>query len=331
MTTLTRVDGISERTLTRLVRWGALALALLLVLFGAVYYLGQRSSSGPTLAERQVSAAEDAVKAAPQNVQDRLKLAATYQTVGRLDDAVAQFDEVLKAVPTNSTALLGLGSVLIQQGDLDAAKADLTKITSATSKAEFSNVDPQVEAAHYWLGSIAMKQNLADAAVKELTAALAIDNSDADAWYLLGTAQSKQGQDKVAVESLKRALLFVPTGWCEPYSALNASYTKLSLSEMAEYAGAMADFCADKSGSAAQRLQRLTTGPAAIDALLGLGLIAETSSDRTGALAWYQKVLKTQPANVTALNAVARLTGPGTTTTTGHAAGAAPTTAGKAS
>lgn len=327
----TKPDGISERTLSRLVTWGAAALVLLLAVFGVLYTLGQRSTSGPTLAERQVSAAEDAVKAAPQNVQNRLKLAATYQAVGRLDDAVAQFDEVLKAVPTNSTALLGLGSVLIEQGNLDAAKADLTKITSATSKAEFSNVDPQVEAAHYWLGSIAMKQNQADAAVKELTAALAIDSSDADAWYLLGTAQSKQGQDKVAVESLKRALLFVPTGWCEPYSALNTSYTKLALTDMAEYAGAMADFCADRSASATQRLERLTSGPAAIDALLGLGLIAETGSDRTAALAWYQKVLKAQPGNVTALSAVARLTGPGATTTTGHAASVAPTTAGKAS
>ncbi|HSN11137.1 MAG TPA: tetratricopeptide repeat protein, partial [Propionibacteriaceae bacterium] len=108
MTTLTGSGGISERTLRRLVRWGALALAVLLVTFGVVYVLGQRVDSGPTLAERQVSSAEDAVRAAPQNVQNRLLLASAYQKAGRLDDAAAQLQEVLKAVPTNNTALLAL-------------------------------------------------------------------------------------------------------------------------------------------------------------------------------------------------------------------------------
>jgi Tfp pilus assembly protein PilF len=152
-----------------------------------------------------------------------------------------------------------------------------------------------------------MKQNDSDAAIKELTAALGIDNSDADAWYLLGTAQSSKGQDKAAVESLKRALLFVPTGWCEPYGALSASYTKLSLAEMAEYAGAMLDFCNKKPDAATNRLKALTTGPAAVSALLGLGLIAESTSDRTAAADWYQKVLKADAGNATALTALGRL------------------------
>jgi tetratricopeptide (TPR) repeat protein len=306
-TPTTKPDGISERTLSRLVKWGAGLLALLLVAFGAVYFLGQRGSSAPSLAERQVSAAEELVTKEPQNVQNRLKLAATYQTVGRLDDAVAQFDEVLKAVPTNSTALLGLGSVMIDKGDLDAAKTALTKLTAGAKKVEFSSVDPQTEAAYYWLGSIALKQNDPATAITQLSAALTIDKSDADAWYLLGTAQSQKGDDKVAIQSLMRALLFVPTGWCEPYVALNASYGKLSKNELAEYAGAMVDFCNKKPDVAAQRLQALTTGPAAVPSLLGLGLIAETTSDRTAAAGWYQKVLKAEPGNATALTALGRL------------------------
>jgi tetratricopeptide (TPR) repeat protein len=315
MTTLTqpetkpapKPDGISERTLARLVKWGVVVLAVLLVTFGAVYFLGQRSTAGPSLAERQVSSAEDAVKTAPQNVQNRLKLAAAYQTVGRYDDAVSQFDEVLKAVPTNKTALLGLGSVKVQQGDLGGAKALFAKIATTAKTAEFSNVDPVREAAHYWLGSIALQQGDADTAVTELTAALAVDNSDADAWYLLGTAQAKKGSDKLAVESLKRALLFVPTGWCEPYTALSASYAKLSLTDLAEYAGAMTDFCNKDSGSATRRLEAITAGPAAVEALLGLGIIAETDSDKATAADWYQKALKAQPGNATALNALSRL------------------------
>ena len=332
----TKQDGISERTLSRLVKWGAVLLALLLVAFGALYFLGQRGSSAPSLAERQVASAEALVTKDPQNVQNRLKLAATYQTAGRFDDAVAQFDEVLKAVPTNTTALLGLGSVMIDKGDLDAAKAALGKITASAKKVEFSSVDPQTEAAHYWLGSIALKQSDPATAITELTAALAIDKSDADAWYLLGTAQSAKGQDKVAVESLMRALLFVPTGWCEPYVALNTSYGKLSQREMAEYAGAMVDFCNKKPDVATDRLQSLTGGPAAIPSLLGLGLIAETTSDRKAAADWYQKVLKADPGNATALTALGRLnvkpeTGSNAAKKTATSSTSTSTTQGKAS
>jgi tetratricopeptide (TPR) repeat protein len=307
MTTLTHIDGVSERTLRRLLKFGAFALVLLLVAFGVVYFLGQRVDSGPTLAERQVSAAEDAVKASPQNVQNRLKLAATYQAVGRFDDAVAQFDEVLKAVPSNNTALLGLGSVKQQQGDLGAAKAAFTKITSAAKTAEFSSVDPTREAAYYWLGSIALQQNDPDTAMTQLNAALGIDNSDADAWYLLGSAQAKKGADKVAIQSLTRALLFVPTGWCDPYAALGTAYSHLKMADQATYAGAMNDFCNKKPALATQELEGITNGPAAVDAMLGLGLIAESGSDRSGAVSWYQKALKAEPGNPTALTALSRL------------------------
>lgn len=326
MTTVTSAGGISDRALRRMVRWGAVALAILLVAFTVVYALGQRVDHGPTLTDRQVAAAEDAVRAAPQNVQNRLLLASAYQQAGRVDDAVAQLDEVLKAVPANNTALLALGQLKLKQGDLDGATALLTKITKAAATAEFANVDPQREAAHYWLATIAQQRKDYDAAVTEATAALAIDSSDADAWYLLGTAQSAKGQDKVAVESLKRSLLFVPTGWCDPYSALSASYSKLSLADESSYAGAMADFCNGRTDAARSRLESLTTGPASLDALLGLGLIAETSSDRTGAADWYQKALAASPGNPTALTALSRLgVKP---TTSGAAASAAPSTQG---
>jgi hypothetical protein len=97
----------------------------------------------------------------------------------------------------------------------------------------------------------------------------------------------------------------------------------------------MADFCNGKPDAASQRLQSLTSGPAAVDALLGLGLIAETSSNRTAAADWYQKVLQAQPGNATALTALGRLgvkpaTGSSTasSTTPGAAAAAGPPTPG---
>jgi len=306
MTTLTHLDAISDRALKRMVTWGAVVLAVLLVTFGALYFFGQRTSTGPNLAERQVSSAEAAVKANPENVQVRLKLAAAYQAVGRYDDAASQYDEILKAMPMNASALIGAGNVKVAQKDLDGAKVMFSKITQAPA-GEFSSVDPNVEAAHYYLGSIASTQGDLDAAMKELDAALKIDQTDADALYLMATIQAKKGDDKSAVQNLQEAVLFVPTGWCEPYTAMASSYGKLGEADMAEYAGAMNDFCSKNTDSATSRLEKLTSGKAAVPSLLGLGLVAETTSDRTAAISWYQKALVASPNNPTAISALGRL------------------------
>ena len=325
MTTLARVEGISDRTLTRLIRYGAIALGVILVAFVTIYYRGQHVDAGPSLSERQVTSAEQAVRQAPQNIAVRLSLAATYLKDGRPDDAVTQYQEILKAVPGNRAALLGEGTAKMQNGDLDGAVALFTKVVAGTKNVEFSNVDPQLQSAFYWLGSIAAQRGHYDEAVTDIRSSLKVDDSDADAWYLLGTLQSKQGDPKGAVASLQRAIAFVPTGWCQPYSALNGAYTAMKAPAQAEYAGAMLDFCNKNPDSATKRLTALTSGPAAVDAMLGLGLVAETQSNRPAAVGWYRKVLVVDPANASATTALGRLGTAGTV-----AAAGSPTTQAKA-
>lgn len=328
MATLARVDAISDRTLRRLIKWGVVALVLLVAVFGVVYYLGRHVSTGPSLADRQVSAAEQAVKDAPKNVQTRLKLAATYEAVGRVDDALAQYDEVLGAVPGNRVALLGKGIIVLDKGDAAAAKVLFTKITTDGSTQEFALADPNLGAAHFYLGKIAGSTNDYKTAITELKKALEVDRTDADAIFLMGQMQSKAGDEKGAVASFVSALSFVPTGWCEPYQAMSASYTSLGKAPLAEYAGAMAAFCQADPEQATQRLTALVETDAKIPALLGLGLIAETQAQRDDAVAWYQKALKASPGNTTAITGIARLTG---TSSDAHGASAAPSAQAKAS
>jgi len=307
MATLAHLDAISDRTLRRLTRWGIVALVLLLAAFAALYVLGQRGGGGPTMVERNVTALEDAVKQAPQNVQVRLKLAEAYTKAGRTDDALAQYDEVLRAVPKNSTAALGKATLLFQKGDLDGAKKLFTAMAATAKSGEFARVDPEAQTAHYYLGSIAIQQNQFDAAITELTRAKAMDGSDADVLYLLGLAQSKKGDDKAAVENLSRAVAFVPTGWCEPWAALQTSYGNLAKSEMAQYAGAMKSFCDKDSGKAISELEPLVSGPAALPALLGLGMITEQQGDKAAAGDWYLKAYAIAPTDTTVLSSMDRL------------------------
>jgi tetratricopeptide (TPR) repeat protein len=320
MAMLARVDAISDRTLSRLLTWGVVVLVVLLAAFSVVYYRGTHVNSGPSLPDRQVQSAEDLVRKSPQNINARLELANAYLKVSRPEDAITQYDEILKAVPGLQAAVYGKASASMTLGDLTTAKKLFGQVITTQKKGEFAAADPLLASAHYWLGKMAADASDWKTAATEIKASLAADDADADGWFLLGTVQTKAGDPKSAVASLSRAVAFVPTGWCEPYGALVDAYTALKQPEMATYAGAMSVFCKGDAGGAVGQLEALTSGAAKVPAMLALGLIAETQSDRTVAQGWYEKALKADPANATAKTALARLS----SGTTDGSASAAP-------
>jgi tetratricopeptide (TPR) repeat protein len=302
-----RTESASNRTVSRLMGLGVLTLAVGIPSFGALYYRDQHVSAGPSLAARQISGAEAAVEKAPNNIETRLQLAAAYQQDKRPDDALKQYNEILKADKGNRPSLLGRGGILLAKNDLTAAAATYHQVTDVAAKGEFAGADPQAQEAHYYLGSIAEKQGKTKTAITELESALKIDKTDSDALYLLGVVRLKDGTPQLAVDALKQALLYVPTGWWQPYSQLAKAYGQLGQAPQATYARAMADFSHKRTAEATRQLKTLTTGPVAADAMLGLGLIAETASNRDEAVAWYQKVLAIDATNVGATSALARL------------------------
>jgi tetratricopeptide (TPR) repeat protein len=314
-----RSTSVSDQRFSRVLRLGVLVLVIGVLAFAGIYYQDQHVSAGPSLVGRQIAGAEAAVKKTPNNLEVRLQLAAAYLQDKRPDDALTQYDVILTADKTNRPALLGRGHILIAKGDLKAAAATYHKITDVAVKGEFAGADPQAQEAHYYLGSIAVTQGNTKVAITELQAALKIDGTDSDALYLMGLTRLKEGSTQLAVDSFKQALLFVPTGWCEPYSQLALAYGKLANAPQATYAGAMANFCHKNTIEAKRQLNTLTTGPVKVDALLGLGLIAETESSNPEAISWYQKVLKVDRSNVNAISSLSRLgvTPTGSSTTQG--------------
>lgn len=308
---------LSDRALTRLLRTIVVVLAVAVPLFGVLYVMDQRGGASQPLPQRQVQAAELQVRASPDNIGLRIQLAQAYRQAKRLDDALRQYDEVLKVDGNYRAALMGRGEVLLAKGDLSGAAAAYRKVTATSTGGEFAGADPQLEEAHYYLAVIASRQGALADAVKESEAALKIDSTDADAWYLLGTVQLSSGAADKAVPALRTALAFVPTGWCDPYTQLASAYGRLGQSAQAQYAGAMLAFCQKKSAEARTRLTALTSGPAAVDAMLGLGMLAESTSDRDGAVGWYKRALALDAHNSTATSGLARLgatqpTGPAT-------------------
>ena len=297
----------SEQKLRRILRILIACAVALLAVFAVVFYLGQRSSSGPTIPDRAVTAAEQAVRDDPNNVNARIALASAYLASDRKEEALAQYRTILEADSKNRDALLGAGRVAYQMKDYVTARDLLGQMIKVSGGEEFSAADPQIEEAQYYWGLTELEAGDVPAAMKHLQAALTIDKTDADAWNSLASAQVKQGDYKAAVASYQQAVRFIPSGWCEPYDGMVVAYQNLNDTAGINYAQGMASFCDGDSKAGMESLAKVTTGPLAVPAMLGLGLAAESQDDVAVATEWFKKVLKVDPTNITARTALARL------------------------
>jgi tetratricopeptide (TPR) repeat protein len=313
--------GLSDRTLNRLIVGILIVLVIGIPAIGLIYFLDRNVDPGPSMAQRTIAAAEEAVRKEPNNLSVRTVLATSYAAAGRYADAVAQYSEILQVAPDHHGALLGRGNTYLALKDDASATKDFQQLVDVAKGGEMANADPQLEEAYYRLGDIALRAGKAGDAVTLLTSALAINRSDADAMNLLGSAYVQTGKSAEAVEVLKEAIAFVPTGWCEPYQTLATAYTSLGNADGAAYATGMAAFCANQPDVAVAALTPLATGAMALDATLGLALIAESEGDITTATTMYEKVLVEDPTNFNATAGLQRL---GTAASAGPHASAVP-------
>jgi len=295
--------------MNRLIVGSVLVLAIGIPLLGVLYVLDQYRTPGPSLIDRDIQVAEQAVTENPNLLTARLALAQSYSKNGRFADAIAQYDEILAASPDAGVALLGRGSAEISLDRLDAATADFQKIVDAAKGGEMANVDPQLESAYYSLGVIALKQGQPKEAVVQLASAIQIKRTDADALNLLGTALLQAGEPSRAVTATRQAIALVPIGWCDPYAQLETAYTSLNDAAGAQYATGMTAFCQGRPDEAKATLEPLTSGTYAVDALVGLGLVAETQNDAAAAAAAYSKALEKDPKNFAATTGLGRIGG----------------------
>lgn len=302
--------NLTDRQINRAIKGLAVALILGVPLVAGFYWLDRHPDSGPSLNDRAVAAAEEAVRANPNDLSTRNHLAAAYVSAGRFADGIAAFSEVLKASPTDRAALLGRGLAYLQTKELDSAAADFEALVDLAKAGEFAMTDPQLEQAYYELGVIALEQSRPADAATHLRAALAINGADADALSSFGLALIRSDDPTTGVQALRRAVQFVPSGWREPYQGLVEGYTALGNADGTAFAGAMVAFCDGRLDEAAAALQPLTAGPMAIDAHLGLALVAAFRGDTVQARSEYEVVLTADPGNTSALIGLSQLASP---------------------
>lgn len=297
----------SDRALGGFLKVGPIVLVLAIVAFGLFYWFDQRTPQVPSMVEQQIGQAEVAVRESPNNVPARLRLGILYHEQGRSVEGLAQLDEVLKVAPDNADAHMAKGRILLDTGDLLGATAEFKTVSDSFGDGEFAHQDVRLQSSLYWLGVIALKQDQPAQAKDMVGRALTIDPTDSDSLLLLGQATAKEGDHAAAIESFRKALTFVPTGWCEPYAEMATSYAALGQSEQASYGEAMASTCGGDRATATQKLTALVDGPAGTDALLGLGSLAELDGDKEAAIGWYRKALERDPRNITAMSGLSNL------------------------
>jgi tetratricopeptide (TPR) repeat protein len=322
-----RIAARPDRVTNRLIFVFALVLAIGIPLIGVLYVLDQFHPAGPSLIDRDIAVAEEAVTSDPNLLSARLGLAQAYAKAGRFADAVAQYDQILNVEPDAGGALLGRGSARIELDQLDAAKTDFQRVVDLARGGEMARYDPQLESAYFSLGTIALRQGDPKEATVALADAININRTDADALNLLGTALLQAGEPERAVTATRQAIALVPVGWCEPYAQLERAYTALRDTAGAQYAAGMGAFCEGRPEAARTALLRLVDGAYAADALVGLGLLAEQENDTAGARAAYTKVLATDPQNFAATTGLGRVGGPAASGGPARAPSAAPSSA----
>jgi len=300
---------MSDKQLNRWIKRIALLFVVVLVAFVAFYAVDCFRAPAPTIAERDVAILEAALVKDPTDIASRGRLADVYVASARYDDAIVQYNEILKTGKEDRAAYMGRGRALELKGELDAAAADYNEVVKLSTGGEMANIDSSLAAAYYGLGSIALQQDKPQDAVDVLLKALAIKRTDADTMTLLGSAYVKAGTPDKAIEPLRRAILFIPVGWAEPYQTLAAVYTAGGETELAEWAGAMAASQSGDTAGAVARLQALTDGKAALDAMIGLGILAETGGDTAAAADWYRKALEIDAESQSAQLGLSRVSG----------------------
>jgi tetratricopeptide (TPR) repeat protein len=307
MLRVTSLASMDERRLNRLIKRVALLLVAGVVVFTAFYVLDRWRAPAPPIVDRQLSSLEQAVRDNPDDIVSRGQLADTYVVKGRFEDALAQYDAILATGKAEQQATYGRAAALFGLERLDEAAADYRAVVDMAKGGEMAHVDPLLQSAYYQLGSIAMRQEQPADAIPYLEEALAIKRSDADALYLIGTAYVATGESEKAVTALRKAVAFVPIGWSEPYAALAEAYAAGGQAGMAEWATAMADLSAGRADEARERLLGIVESDTALEATIGLGLIAETSGDTAEAADWYGKALVIAPDSTDARMGMSRV------------------------
>lgn len=291
----------------RLVILAAALLAVSVVSFGIYYYQDRYYSSQPTTKQVSLADAEQAVRADPQNADKRLHLAETYMIYRRFDDAIGQAMQVKQAAPDNLEADFVIGIANANNGKPQQAVESLQKFIDSRKDEDMAALDPQLQAAYYYLGDSFLQLGRPQDAIAPLETTVKDVGTDADAIYKLGVAYAGVNRNEDALGAFYRATAFVPN-YTECYEAMAKVYQAENMPLEANYANAMVAYSHKQYAQAFSMLTLVNQGePAFAPAFTGTGLTCEAQKNLPCALGAYQVAAKLNSNDLTAAQGVQRV------------------------
>lgn len=319
----------------------AIALTLALVV-GLAAYLGytvwrtEREVEAATPAARSLNDLIAAVRSNPDNLGLRLRLARAFAALGRRDEAVRQYQAILKVEKESAPALAGLGEIALKDREWRTAESYLRRAVDIYTRQTPSGQNSLLEEAYFHLGTALMEQKEYEEAASYFKAALRIKRDSSTTHYLLAVCLRELGLMDAYRESLENTLLFDPK-----HPEANYDYGRLLLAE-GDVAGAAEHFrtSADAAPTVAlprQELERLGTAgeriasarrllpkdtkralveariavaldPRSAEALVVLGECREALGQRDEAEDAYRRAIGIDPANAAATAGLKRVT-----------------------
>lgn len=182
----------------------AVVLVLLLALMGVGGYIlaGVVSGEGDTSPlGRDITAWERTVAESPDDPAAHLELGFSYQQDRRYDDALVQYDLVLKYSPQDTAALYNMGVVLLELGRDDEAEERLWDVLEA---------DETHVLAAKTLGELYADRQEYRSLIVAVRPAVEAHETAADLQYLMGLAYENLDRADWAEARYRLALTYMP-------------------------------------------------------------------------------------------------------------------------
>lgn len=295
---------------------------------GISYWRDKSAERASTPASRVVNELISEVRANPNSLDTRMKLAQALTVAGRDREAAQQYKAALTINKDFVPALSGLGFIALKEKQFATGEGYYRKIVDLLEGKVGPGRDSQLETAYFYLGSALMEQKQFEEAIPYLKEALRLKRDASDTHYFLSVALRETGEETASRKSLANALLFDPkmpeanldygnillsqgdiAGAAEHFriaadAAPQASQPRDALRALgtaAEHLGKARSLAArDPKGAIVQARVAVALDPRDIDAHLLLGDLYLTMKDKTKALAAYKRALSIDPNNAAA-------------------------------
>lgn len=271
-------------------------LTVILLLASVAYYAYDRyyvSVESPL--DSAVRTLENNVRAAPNDVDLRMQVAGGYLQQQRYDQAIAQYEEVLKLRTDWMPALFAEASADYTRGNQARSEDLFRRIADSYRTNQFRYATKELELVYYRLGEFALKDLRFDEAATWSAEALKVDSTNSDALYLLAQSEDARGNTAAAKDAYLQAAAFDPN-FRAAFTGLERTAAADGDSLLAAYAHGMQQYAAGDFGAMFATFQQLVgDAPEFARGYEGLGLAYAKQNKADEAISAFRSALQRDP------------------------------------